>query len=355
MKDISKRIKYDSKPSLLDKLSKYLKKASNNELFHIDVYKLADKWDADRYDLLEIFIRGLHAGVFTMQWEYHCPYCGGIAKETVTLHEAEHSNYCGICKVDFTNKVDDNVEVLFSIHPEIKKIQKKIIKEYKTDVMDEIKENMKFKWEKNTTIQGVDIVQNSIYRELFGDEVLLRDQSLELMKSTILFTDIKGSTQMYTDLGDSKAFQLVREHFRILFDIIKKYNGVPVKTIGDAVMGVFTDQKDSLKASLEAQKILKDYYNQKQSNEKIEVKIGMHTGTTIIVTLNGRLDYFGTTVNKAARIQSHAKPNDILISEDIFNKKENQKIIAKYTKKVSKIKTNFKGLNEEHILYNISI
>jgi len=190
-----------------------------------------------------------------------------------------------------------------------------------------------YDWHTNSAIKGVDIIQNPIYRELMGDEVLLPDQSLELMKATILFTDIKGSTQMYTDLGDSKAFQLVREHFRILFEIIKKNNGIPVKTIGDAIMGAFTNQVEAVNAPLEAQKKLINYYKNKPDNERIEVKIGLHTGPTIIVTLNNKLDYFGTTVNMAARIQAIANPKEIVISEKIFENKDVQKIISKYTKK----------------------
>jgi len=219
--------------------------------------------------------------------------------------------------------------------------------------MNEIMNHKMFKWNNLSSIKGVDIIQNQIYRELFGDEVLLSDQSLELMKATILFTDIKGSTKMYTDLGDSKAFQLVREHFRILFDVIKKHNGVPVKTIGDAVMGVFTNQTDGLTASLEAQKLLIDYYKHKPDSEKIEVKIGLHSGTTIIVTLNGRLDYFGSTVNMAARIQATANPNEVLISENIFESKENKRVIMQYTKTVKRSKWIFKGLKGKYKIYHI--
>ncbi len=355
MGDLRKQFGFDGDQSMVEKLVSYLETSDDAGLFHIDVYSLAEQWKVNKKDLLELFIRGLHGGIFTMEWVYHCPNCGGLARETVSIHQATTTDYCSACKVNFTNTVDENIEVFFSIHPGIKRISEKFKERYEQLVMNEVMTHKMFKWNNPSSIKGVDIIQNSVYRELFGDEVLLPDQSLELRRATILFTDIKGSTQMYTDLGDSKAFQLVREHFRILFDVIKKYNGVPVKTIGDAVMGVFTNQTDGLIASLEAQRILIDYYSSRPDREKIEVKIGLHSGTTIIVTLNGRLDYFGSTVNMAARIQAIADPNEVVISENIFENPESKKAIRRYTQKVKKEKRIFKGLQGEYNVYHILI
>ncbi len=355
MKDLEKQFKYDGDRNTVASLVKYIETSDEPGLFHIDVYALAEQWKVNRKELLELFIRGLHEGIFVMEWEYHCPHCGGIANETLSIHQATSTNYCDNCKVNFNNRIDDNIEIFFSVHPEIRRTATELKEQYMKTVMNELMTSKMFSWQNQFSIKGVDIIQNPVYRELFGDEVLLPDQSLELMKATVLFTDIKGSTQMYTDLGDSKAFQLVRDHFRILFDVIKKNNGVPVKTIGDAVMGVFTDQIDGLRASLEAQKTLIDYYRQKPDKEKIEIKIGLHSGTTIIVTLNGKLDYFGSTVNLAARIQSAANPNEVFLSETIFDNKESKRVISHYAKKVTKAKKIFKGLSGEYTLYHIAL
>jgi len=355
MKDLATQFNYPGNRDWVRRLADYVASAGDPDLFHIDVYALASKWGMEGRELLELFIYGLHAGIFRMEWEYHCPHCGGIANESLTLHAAKSLDYCGACKVDFGNKLDDNMEVFFSIHPEIKNIPADLKENYMKGMMDDVMSKKQFVWKKPSTISGADIIQNSVYRELLGEEVLLPDQSLELMKTTILFTDIKGSTRMYTDLGDSKAFLLVREHFRIIFAIIKKHHGVPVKTIGDAVMGAFTNQASALEAALESQRALIDYYRDKPENEKIEVKIGVHTGTTIIVTLNDRLDYFGSTVNMAARIQSMAKPNEVIVSETVFDSSGSRKIIARYTKTVGRGKASFKGLDGDHMVYHIEM
>ncbi|URA10316.1 adenylate/guanylate cyclase domain-containing protein [Thermospira aquatica] len=355
MNDLMQRFHFERNQGVLEKLVKYIETSDDAGLFHINVYGLAEQWNVDKKVLLELFIRGLHEGIFTMEWVYHCPHCGGIAHETLTLHQAKTTDYCPLCKVDFTNTLDNNIEVFFSIHPEIKNISKELKENYIKSAMEEITDHKMFQWSTPLSIKGVDIIQHPVYRELFPDEVLLPDQSLELMKATILFTDIKGSTQMYTDLGDSKAFLLVREHFRILFEVIKKFNGVPIKTIGDAVMGVFTNQTDGLTAALEAQKALIEYYKDRPEPEKIEVKIGLHSGPTIVVTLNGRLDYFGSTVNMAARIQAIANPNEVVMSENIFEHEESKKILAQYAKTVERTKRIFKGLKGEYNIYSILV
>jgi len=214
MADLIERFKYPGDRSLVEKLVRYLNSPDDSKLFHIDVYSLAEKWKVDKRVLLELFIRGLHEGIFIMEWEYHCPHCGGVANESLSIHDAVSSNFCNICRVNFNNKLDDNIEVFFSIHPGIKKVSMEFKEKYMKKIMEGIMADKMFMWRKPTAIKGVDIIQNSIFRELMGEEVLLPDQSLEIMKTTILFTDIKGSTQMYTDLGDSKAFHLVRDHFR---------------------------------------------------------------------------------------------------------------------------------------------
>lgn len=337
------------------KFTEYLESASDEQLFHINLYALADEWTIPRKDLLELAIRGLYGGVLKVDWEYHCPHCGGVANESLSLHSATHENWCDLCKVSFPNQLDENIEVLFSIHPGIRQLPESLTASWRSSMMDELSNAMHFKWKGDTTIYGSHLVENPVFRELLGDETLPADQSLELMHTTILFTDIRGSTRLYTDLGDSRAFVLVREHFIILFDTIREFGGVPVKTIGDAVMGSFPSNTAALRAALEAQIRLRTQLAGRPESERIEIKIGMHSGPTLIVTLNGKLDYFGTTVNMAARIQGIARPNEIVVSETLILPRENRMTIAAYTRQVMRTHAVFKGMDGEHTLYRISL
>ncbi len=351
MNNLKERFNNFKEDPIIDQLREYLENTPGKELFHIDVYSLADRWDIERKILLDFFIQGIKYNIFTLQWEYHCPKCGGVARESLNIKDSHTEDHCPICNIDFANALDENIEVFFSITEELKSIPMAIKKDYMEKIKHDVMHNGMHKWKNAATIKGIDCINNAVFRELFDDDTLALDQSLEINRSTIFFTDIKGSTAMYEKFGDSKTFQLVREHFNILFKAILKYNGVPVKTIGDAVMGVFIKEEDSLKSALEAQVAFKTFNESRNEEEKIEVKIGIYSGPSIVVTLNNKLDYFGSTVNKAARIQGLSRPNEVLFSEEIFNNPKTKHILKQYVNKVYKFKTKLKGLKDDYLIY----
>lgn len=157
------------------------------------------------------------------------------------------------------------------------------------------------------------------FRDLFSSEVLSVDLELGISRLAIMFTDLKSSTAMYEQLGDSSAFRLVQIHFRILAEAIAANQGAIVKTVGDAVMAAFYDTADCVRAAFEIQASI-DRYNAEhpEAPAPIIVKLGAHVGPCIAVTLNERLDYFGTTVNMAARVQNEAEGGDIVLSEEVL-------------------------------------
>jgi class 3 adenylate cyclase len=130
----------------------------------------------------------------------------------------------------------------------------------------------------------------------------------------LLFTDLKGSTAMYERLGDLNAYALLREHFALLGAIVQEHSGAIVKTIGDAVMAVFSRPTDAVSAALHILGEI-EHYNANHGDPSIILKLGAHCGPSIAVTLNDNLDYFGQTVNVAARVQSLAEAGEICISE----------------------------------------
>lgn len=154
------------------------------------------------------------------------------------------------------------------------------------------------------------------FRDLFSSEVLSPGQKIGIDHVTILFTDLKGSTLMYETIGDSSAYGQVRNHFDFLTGHIKTNSGSVVKTIGDAVMAVFHKPEDGLKAALVIQKNLAEF--NRTANEELVLRIGLYSGPAIAVNSNDRLDYFGRTVNIAARIQGQGEGGDVIISRDVL-------------------------------------
>jgi class 3 adenylate cyclase len=146
---------------------------------------------------------------------------------------------------------------------------------------------------------------------------------------TILFTDITGSTAMYKRLGDIRAYNLVRDHFDVLFQEIEQFQGLVVKTIGDSVMAAFSSPDHALQAALAVQRSIGKFNETRTAEDGfILVKIGLHTGSAIAVNLNNTLDYFGNMVNLAARIQGKSRSEEVLMSEDTHRDPNVQEILA---------------------------
>jgi class 3 adenylate cyclase len=152
------------------------------------------------------------------------------------------------------------------------------------------------------------------FRDLFSDQVLGPGDEIGISQITLMFTDLKGSTGFYERVGDAAAYQKVRNHFAYLAGIVRAHNGTVVKTIGDAVMAAFVDPSDAIRAALAVQAGIRAF-NESCGGEDLVIKLGLHTGPCIAVTLNERLDYFGSTVNMAARLQGQSEGGDIVLSE----------------------------------------
>jgi class 3 adenylate cyclase len=155
------------------------------------------------------------------------------------------------------------------------------------------------------------------FRDLFSDQVLRPGDEVSVGRVTLMFTDLRGSTALYSDVGDAAAYHLVREHFAFLAAIVRAHGGAVVKTIGDAIMAAFSDPADALRAALEAQREVEGF-NRASEGQDLVIKLGLHEGPCIAVTLNGRLDYFGTSVNMAARLQAQSRGGDVVLSQEIF-------------------------------------
>jgi class 3 adenylate cyclase len=142
------------------------------------------------------------------------------------------------------------------------------------------------------------------FRELFRGEVPREGVEFAMRSLTVLFSDIAGSTRMYAEDGDARAFHLVREHVDALREVVALHRGAIVKTIGDAVMAVFADPRDALEAALRFGR----------AAAPLELRVGLHRGPCIAMCANDRLDYFGATVNLASRIAHAAGPGEVLMT-----------------------------------------
>ncbi|MGA2641990.1 MAG: DUF5939 domain-containing protein [Spirochaetia bacterium] len=199
-------------------------------------------------------------------------------------------------------------------------------------------------------LSGKKLISVQTFRDLFSSEVIQGTEGIGIRDITILFTDLKGSTALYERIGDLKAFSLVHQHFDRLGSVINENSGAFVKTIGDAVMASFLNPLDAVKAALEMNREI-TRFNRAFTRRDVILKIGIHRGPCIAVTLNDRLDYFGQTVNTAARVQGLAGAEEVYITEEVFSFPGVKGLLR--GSKVFGGKVKLKGIQEETQVYKI--
>ena len=191
------------------------------------------------------------------------------------------------------------------------------------------------------------LLSNQTFRDIYKTDTLDVDQGLKVTSLTFLFTDLKGSTALYDRVGDIVAYDLVREHFRILQDIVSSEGGAVVKTIGDAVMATFPTPDRAVSAALRMRDSV-----QKLKNDLL-IKIGIHEGPCLAVTLNDRLDYFGQTVNIAARVQSLADSRAIFATKSVVENSQVSKILEAGKLRLTEQSAALRGVADKMAVFQI--
>jgi class 3 adenylate cyclase len=161
------------------------------------------------------------------------------------------------------------------------------------------------------------------FRDLFAGELLRPGEEISVGSLTVVFTDLRDSTRLYRQIGDAVAFACVLDHFTILREAVAAEDGALVKTIGDAVMAVFRRPVSAVRTILTAQQRLAA-----DATSPLHLKAGLHHGPCIAVTLNDRLDYFGSTVNMAARLERFSQGDDLVVSDAVRQDPEVAALLA---------------------------
>ncbi len=193
------------------------------------------------------------------------------------------------------------------------------------------------------------------FRDLFAREVISPDEQITVGNQVVLFTDLRGSTAMYNGLGDAPAYALVRDHFRILGAAISQHHGAVVKTIGDAVMAVFTQVDDALRAV--------ELMHQQFALAKLGplhgaplvLKSGLHLGPCLAVNANEKLDYFGTTINFAARLVDQSQGGDILLSRELYQRPETARFLTERGRAAEGLTVSFRGFDRPQQVWRVTL
>ncbi len=184
---------------------------------------------------------------------------------------------------------------------------------------------------------------------LFGAEAARAGLSLDVGRMAILFTDLTGSTALYDRIGDAAAFEVVQAHFDTAQSAVESAGGAVVKTIGDAVMAAF----DRLEEAVSAAEVIVRDTRRRFADKGLAVRAGVCEGPMLVVDANGRVDYFGTTVNLAARFEGTARAGEIVLAASALDRPAVAALAAAHP--VRRFETALKGVRGISVLAAVNL
>lgn len=168
-----------------------------------------------------------------------------------------------------------------------------------------------------------------------SSETFLRKHVFEHVEMTVLYVDLVGSTKMSLQLSSDKLSTLVSSFVQEMSYVISHNNGYVLKFSGDAVIGYFVGRGSALKSCDDAvgcaesmlrivQKGINPVLKQEEDLPQLKIKIGIDFGPNTVVKFGKEqksfVDLIGPSMNMAAKVQGVAKPNQIVIGHDVYEK-----------------------------------
>jgi class 3 adenylate cyclase len=191
---------------------------------------------------------------------------------------------------------------------------------------------------------AAEVTALQLFRDLFSSEILRPGEPIAVGTLTVVFTDLRDSTRFYREVGDAPAFGSVMDHLDALRRSVADEEGAVVKSMGDAIMAVFVRPVGAVRALLRVQQELG---SPPEGKRPLLLKGGIHTGPCIAITQNDRLDYFGSTVNVAARLVGLSSGTDLVVSDAVLEDPEVAAELASGALSAEPFDATLKGLEED--------
>lgn len=384
---------------LIDALFDVVRRGHDSSAARIRPYVLADLWQVPRRSVVDLCLHATRAGILDLQWDVLCPMCRGPKQSRASLDGISQPVHCESCNIDYYANFEQQVELTFrpnaairhiDIHPFCiggPQVTPHIVAQqvvpahdrrtveveleaggYRTRVggvpgarlfraegagaqeitlsndSDEPRLVMveRLAWSDQALI-AAEVIALQEFRDLFSSEALRPGEAISVGNMAILFTDLRDSTKLYRSIGDAPAFGRVQDHFDILREAMRAEEGALVKTIGDAVMAAFRRPAAAIRTIMRARELLAGL---PEGVQPTNLKAGVHFGPCIAVTLNERLDYFGSTVNIAARLNGFSDGGDIIISDAVALDPEVQSLLHEPHLETSGFQAQLKGYED---------
>jgi adenylate cyclase len=414
-------------PQLIDAIETL----ADEDLDAMRPFVFADLWNADRREVLKLFLHASQAGLLDLSWDVICPGCRGAQERHDSLRNMRAEVHCPACNIKYDTNFAHSVEVTFRPNPSIRRVEvvrycsggpmnaphivaqqqiparqsrtlemrlnpwkyhvrslkletqtfvrtltgapnsngtirihRPTLEPLTLDLAPDVSLTLENNDDKDITVMiervaGSEnaatasmVIAMNEFRTLFSEEVLSPETPISVGAVALMFTDLKASTTLYEEIGEAPAYSLVRRHFDLLRKTIATCDGALVKTIGDSVMAAFFDPAKAVEAAFEMHRSINED-NAARGGPTLTLKIGIHHGPCIAVNLNDVLDYFGTAVNLAARVQKESHGQDVVVTEEIWQDVRVQELLAKHKCESQKETCVLRGLSGTRTLYRI--
>ena len=343
--DVNRLARHGFAAATLKALSQFVGRAADRELYQANPRYWAEQLGLDERTTLALIVAGVQEGLFDLNWQTVCPICKYYARTAESLGGVTQLHHCEACDHDFDAYLDEEIIVTVSVTEALRPLSPaKRVDPIFRDWM-----NVHY-----GQVPALTLIHIPSFQELVAQHILPEGHWLGVKRLAIFFSDLRGSTALYHKYGDVQAYRWVCEHFKILFDAAAQHNGTAVKTIGDGVMGAFANPLDALRSMFDAMEGLAAL-NERcglKGDDCLTLKVGLHAGPCIVVTLNGRLDYFGRTVNIAARLSALSEGRDIVLSHAVLDN-EDACALAEEQGNVLPLATRLRGLPEDFELHRL--
>jgi class 3 adenylate cyclase len=354
---------------LARRLADHILTAQEVDLWRVRPLALAKAWNCPPRHAIELCLQAVRAGLLQLRWDLLCPRCRIAKGWSGGLDHLPQGAHCSSCNIDYERDFSRNVEASFRPAPAVRPLEtggmpELILEDGNVTAGAPAPVGM-LHLTNRTQRALIAIVEDrswvadaltadrvtalQAFRDLFSDDVLRPGDEVAVGRIALLFSDLKGSTALYQLIGDASAYRLVRDHFAFMANVIRAHEGAIVKTIGDAVMAAFVLPAQAVGAAIDIQRQVAAFNHDSRvangaASPPIVIKLGVHAGPTIAVTLNNRLDYFGSTVNMAARLQAQSEGGEIVLSPEIAEDAAVAPILAGLP--LSQDRASFKGFDQ---------
>ncbi|TQC47954.1 adenylate/guanylate cyclase domain-containing protein [Rhodococcus sp. WS4] len=419
-------------PNLIARLESHLRTGSDLEVTGMRPFELADRWGADRMELLYVFLHAADCGLLDLTWSVLCPVCRTVREDSGRLRQLPSRVHCDTCDIAFDTDLARSVEIRFDVNPAVRRAERaryciggpanspSVVAQLRLEPGEQRSERLDLdagwlrlrcyqvgspvscdvgstgaaltvecgpgelrlhsapvtdgsihlevanrlpgealivvereRW-KDAAATGALVMSLEGFTDLFPDQGVAPGDEIGIANLAVLFTDLSGSTALYERIGDVRAFAFVQSHFRYLRDAVVRENGGVVKQMGDAVMATFADAREAWAAAASMQAGWDDFRREHLgADDSVLLKVGLHQGPAVMIDNEGSVDYFGATVNLAARVQGCANGGDIVLSRAVHDDPEVGALLALPDYRCDVFTAGLKGIDEEQTLWRL--